>query len=458
MALSSSTVWEVRATGSDSNAGGFRAGASGTDRSQQDAAHASGVNLTVDAATNTDVAPDGYTPVAADVGNLIQITAGAGFTAGFYEITAVVSGKWRLDRSPAAVGTAGGTWALGGAMASPGKAAGAVTGNNLVYVAPGTYTVTTTTANVSGGVVSFAASDAVMRGYGSSRPDLSTSPTIKAGVGITAVTLVAFNGAQRAAFVNLCADGSGNTSVRGFGGLASNSVAFRCLAKNCTNNGFSSPGGTTAFCTATGCSTQPAFSTSGHTIGCVAAANTVTGFSGGGLFVGCISANNTGASSSGFDGGNNFGSAFYRCIAYGNGNHGFSSNQTGFCCDLIAVNNVGWGFLLASPYGSAVRQNLAHYGNGFTGATPAPAPGGSGYQANLIALTAQPFIDPTTTLNFGLNPAGPDYSLLKGMGFGTYPNLPNTIAYLDIGAAQHQDAGGGGTTSRNPGILTGGRL
>src|SRR6476661_4844198 len=127
MSLSAATVWEVRPAGSgasDNNGGGFVAGASGTDFSQQDAAAYSGTNLAIDAATNTKVTSATHNFVAADVGNLLQITAGAGFTTGFYQIVSVASNAATLDRSAGTLGSTGGTFAVGGALASPGKAAG----------------------------------------------------------------------------------------------------------------------------------------------------------------------------------------------------------------------------------------------------------------------------------------------------------------------------------------------
>src|SRR3954469_9556272 len=85
MALSSSTVYQVRPGGADTNGGGFVTGASGTDWSKQDAAQysvtdgvaAGSTTLTsVTAAFGTDV-----------VGNLIYVSGGTGsITAGWYQI------------------------------------------------------------------------------------------------------------------------------------------------------------------------------------------------------------------------------------------------------------------------------------------------------------------------------------------------------------------------------------
>jgi len=110
MALASAFVWEVRTTGSDTQcSGGFKAGASGTDYSNQDAAQFSGTNLAIDLTTNTKVTSATHNFVAADVGNTIQITAGVGYTTGVYEIISVASNAATLDRSPGAVGLTGGT-------------------------------------------------------------------------------------------------------------------------------------------------------------------------------------------------------------------------------------------------------------------------------------------------------------------------------------------------------------
>jgi len=121
-ALPSGIVWEVRQTGSNSNSGGFVAGAAGTDYSQQDAAQFSGANL---ASSNGSTNPCAVTSgshnfIAADVGNLIQITTGPNWNAGFYQIVSTASNTATLDR---ACGTtpliSGGIWAEGGALQSP---------------------------------------------------------------------------------------------------------------------------------------------------------------------------------------------------------------------------------------------------------------------------------------------------------------------------------------------------
>ncbi|MEK6860373.1 MAG: hypothetical protein AABY07_00240, partial [Nanoarchaeota archaeon] len=104
MALNDAICWEVRTTGDDANSGGFKTGASGTDRSQQDAAHVTFNGTTVTATTtgiSSTMTLAGYTVISGDVGNIIQISGGTNFTSGFYEITSVDTGfnNWTVDRN-----------------------------------------------------------------------------------------------------------------------------------------------------------------------------------------------------------------------------------------------------------------------------------------------------------------------------------------------------------------------
>ena len=148
MSLPSTTVWEVRTTGSDSNGGGFNAARSGTDYSQQNAAQFSGTDLAIDGTTTTKVTSSSHSFVAADCGNIIHVTAGTGFTVGFYEVVSVSSGAATLDRAVGTAGSTGGTWALGGALATPWSIwANSVCNDEAkIWVKSGTYTLS---ANVT---------------------------------------------------------------------------------------------------------------------------------------------------------------------------------------------------------------------------------------------------------------------------------------------------------------------
>ena len=144
MSISSLTVWEVDSTGSDSNGGGFVAGSTGTDKTYV-------VNGVSTATTRTDLATGTIATnvssatafTAGDVGNLIQITAGTGWTTKFYQIVSVAGGVATLDSAPAAASTSGGTGTVGGALATPAKAAAAMVAGNRCWIKAATYPATT---------------------------------------------------------------------------------------------------------------------------------------------------------------------------------------------------------------------------------------------------------------------------------------------------------------------------
>ncbi len=134
MAIGATAVWRVRPSGANTNGGGYDAAISGagTDYSQQDAAQLSGTVGT--AAGTTTFSDAGVTFTSAMVGNAIQIASGAGFTAGFYFVTAFTNSTTVvLDRSPGTGSAA--VWKLGGGWADfwTNTTANIVPGN-VVYV------------------------------------------------------------------------------------------------------------------------------------------------------------------------------------------------------------------------------------------------------------------------------------------------------------------------------------
>lgn len=170
MALSGPIAWDVRTTGDDNNGGGFNQSAAGTDYSQQNAAQKSGTDLAIHASINTKVQPVAAGVAAADVGNLIKITAGTGFTTGVYEIVSQDGTYWTLDRSAGTVGSTGGTYKMGGARTTIGSAVGDAVANNEVHIKSGTYTLTAE--------IYPANKDLAFYGYGTAHYDLGTKPLI----------------------------------------------------------------------------------------------------------------------------------------------------------------------------------------------------------------------------------------------------------------------------------------
>lgn len=170
-ALSSSVVWEIETGGLDTNGGGFDPSVTspGTDHSQQASAAFGSTDLVI-AATTTNVTAVSHSFVAADIGNIIQITAGSGFTTGFYTIVSVATGIATLDRSAGTAASTGGTWAEGGALLTLAKGFGAqVVGGNTIWVKGGTYTTTTHTPMPAAAAV--AGKVTTITGYSTTRGD-----------------------------------------------------------------------------------------------------------------------------------------------------------------------------------------------------------------------------------------------------------------------------------------------
>lgn len=453
MAIASTTAWEVRTTGSDSNGGGYDSAGGGTDYSQQDAAQVVINNSTITCTTpaansNTLTFTAGYTPSANDVGNIVQITGGTNVNTGFYEITAQTSTTWTLTGATNLT-TAGGagsaiTGNMGGALASPGEAGGAMVGGNDVWIKSGTYTITSATANVSGGCMTLPAgtvgSWSKVIGYGATRGDGGTKPLLQASA-ISTFTIINASSANLTHVENLSVDGASLTSSRGISGGSSNSRVINCKAANCTNAAFS--GGNLEFCEATGCSSQSAFNAVALAFCCVAHGNSIHGFING-TCVHCISYGNTGTNGNGFLSGAATAN-WINCIAYNNAGAGFqcSSTGSGDWINCIATGNTGKGFDATATNDSYFYNCAAWSNTGGNWSTNFNA----AQQINCHALSGDPFT----------NAVGGDFSLNNTAGAGatcraagipglssslyTFPGL-STNAYPDIGAAQHQDAGG----------------
>lgn len=142
MALNAAIVWEVRTTGADTNGGGFKTGATGTDWSQQNAAqYAVTDGVTAGTTTITSITANFGTDV---VGNVIYVAGGTGsVAAGWYEIISRTNSTTIVvDRSTGLTAGTGVTLNIGGALASPGQASALGVDGNKYYIKAGTYTIT----------------------------------------------------------------------------------------------------------------------------------------------------------------------------------------------------------------------------------------------------------------------------------------------------------------------------
>jgi len=449
MALSGSTVFEVRTAGADTNGGGFVTGASGSDYSQQDAKNTVGSDI-----STTDAVANGTTTLTSAtanfgttiVGNIIYLQGGTGsLAAGWYQVTARASTtSITLDRTVAA-GT-GITMNIGGALASMGRAATlAIVSGMYVYLKSGTYAITSTTQNADAGRV-VATQNTGYEAYQTTRGDLGAQAIMQAS-GIASTTIISGNGTP-VVYRGITVDGASLTAIKGW---SCPGLMYKCGAINCTNTGFddnSTTGTTWKQCYATGCTTAGAAFLMANAIGvncidCIAYDNTIVGFSMdiGATAIRCISYGNSGASSDGFYM-TGSGAHCCECVAYDNGRDGFridgGANLIQNC--LSEGHAAGWGFIIT---GASARNNqLANCGS---------------YDNNSgdfsIANTAsnRNYSSVTGSSSFFVNAAGADFALNNTAGGGLdaqgvgYPGaLPvGGTGYIDLGALQHQDGGGG---------------
>jgi hypothetical protein len=444
-ALNAAIVFEVRTTGSDTNSGGFKTGATGTDWSQQDAAQYSVTDgVTAGTTTITSATANFGTDV---VGNVMYVQGGTGsVTAGWYEIISRTNSTTIVvDRSTGLTSGTGVTLKIGGALAtlnavvpiavSSGSSNNPAIPSNKVYVKSGTYTTST--------AITFTQAQIYIEGYGATRGDLGTKPVIKATAG--SITILSFTTANQGATLrNVELDGDSQTSVNGLavGGGSPTLIVDRVVARNCPGTAFTGASGGIEFHRCYAVSSGVGFNAF-TCFGCEAASCTGNGFT-----VGFVT-----------------GATLMTCLARGNGGDGFNvAAAAASVYGCTARGNTGDGFDLGSRRISAT--NDLSYGNGawgFTGSFYAwNCAAGSNTSGNFntavvnynsVTLTADPHASST---NLSLNNTAGGGAACRAAGIpGAFPG-GLTTGYLDIGAVQHQDSGGaaGGPVIRS----SGGRL
>ena len=461
MALSVNVGWEVRTTGSNNNGGGFVKGAAGTDYSQQDAAQFSGTDLA--SISSLVVASVSHNFVSTDVGNLIQITAGTGFTAGFYQIVSVSSNQATLDRSPGTVGV-GGTWAEGGGLSTIAAAVAAMVPSNTIWIKSGTYTLTAT-QTLASGQQGNAASPSIIWGYQTTHGDATgTRPLITTST--NSVNLLTLTSSSYWAFRNLSL--SNTASTRGHGITTPTSgggTIFNVMVDNCLLNGFdyglyfdNSPvygcqglvvtNTEIKSCTSIGVvNTYETTLVNCYIHGCTGAAFGPGAFATSGttyIAIGCVFYLNAYGWDSNAYGNQAMMLVFVDCVFSDNTADGIrlqNADPMVFITVLncIFYNNTGYGVnnpnTTNSGYlGSSVQGN-AYGANG-----TAPV---LNFAAANVSLGGDPFVARTSG-NFALNNTSGAGAACRGTG---YPGVGIAgTGYGDIGALQHQDSGGGSTT------------
>ena len=378
------------------------------------------------------------------VGNSFVVTSGTNFTAGRYVI-ASVSGTTATVLGAANLHTGAGTDSdgagrQGGAVASLGLVGGVAVGANRIFIKTGTHSITTATANTSGGTFQPALSNVRLEGYSVTRHDRLSPPTLQASA-ISTFTLVLMNSSGDWHVENLILDGASAISSRGLG--VNRGSIYLVQAKNCTNSGFAvvTNSGLLLRCSATGCETQPAFLI-GQGMLCEAYTNTVTGFSynqGAWMSAFCIADGNSGASSDGFAATSNLGS-WINCTSYGNGRDGFRSTTViATTLNCLAEANSALGFNLTGLGATLLTCGVFNNTSGAVGTL-----GTNSYNTGLVTATST-FFTNAAGRDFSLNNTATGGALARAAGIpGAFP-AGLTTGYLDIGAAQHADpvAGGG---------------
>lgn len=455
-ALSSTNTWEIRPTnGNDTNGGCFDPGVTspGTDFSQQNSPQYTFTNLVI-AATTTNVTSASHTFVAADVGNCVHISAGSGFTTGWYEILSVSTGIATLDRSAGTAASTGGTFFVGGALQTLPQIITILSTTNQNAVNQTTY-VKAESVISTGAQIAFSSTtnQSTFIGYGTTRGD-NGQVTVKANTANpTGASIFLLDGNR---LYNWIANGNYSASNRavaiGFHVNGSSTLLVNVLAENVTEQGisFSSNQNTCIACTATnaGSGGNPAITFSSNNgpnycIFCVAYANPTIGFSGfGGVLSYCISANNTGTGSHGFvTGGGDGPTLIDHSLAYGNAGDGFHitapGETVGQITNSIAYGNGTFGINAASviPTGIYYFNNNAYGGNTSGNLNNVTA------GASDVTLTGDPTVAGASN-NFALNNTAGAGAACRSAGFPGVLQAGGT-GFSDIGPLQHSSAGAG---------------
>ena len=447
MALSASTVWEVRSDGSDANSGGFVTGASGTDFSQQAAAQIAYTDMVIDAVTNTKFTSAANPVTDAHVGNLVNVTGGVGFTVQRVYIVSQAAGVATCDKSLGTLGSTGGTGNLGGAFLTWNACAAVMVAENIMYI-KGTYTISALLTAPPAGTDTRRPTQVI--GYGTTRGD-GIQATIQHD-GVSAAFFM-LSGNNYCWFMNLNLDGV-DIATRGLT-MGTPALAWNIKVQRMVDFGLlmASVVAVAMWCEVTDmkagasaafyCDTRSTFEF------CWAHDNPVQGFLlSNGIARHCIASNNTGAASDGYQvSGTAQEGIFEHCIAYGNGRDGI--RFTGDCnsrppINCILVNNGGYGVNMAT--GVAVNnpgyRNNAYYNN------TSGARNNLAAEPGAVTLAGDPFTNAAGN-DFSLNNIAGAGAACRNAGFpGALPGLATPLGYADIGVYRHQDPATGGLRTR----------
>lgn len=211
------------------------------DYSQQASAQISYTDMVI-GATTTQFTSAGN-PVGKNlVGNIINVTAGTGFTAGRYEIVSTSGTTGTCDRSLGTASSTGGNASLGGALATvSGALSGGAIASNLFWIkADGTYNITASIAvSLSAGTPTNTSNRTRIIGYSTYRGD-NGQVTVKANTN-TGITMINVTG-NYAIVQNFILNCNSLGTSTGISLAGSTGFAFNCAVQNFTTAGIAVSG------------------------------------------------------------------------------------------------------------------------------------------------------------------------------------------------------------------------
>lgn len=341
----------------------------------------------------------------------------------------------------------------GNPYATPGKAGGNHSGGDRIIIENANYSLTSDTANVTGGPLSPVAGTVVsptlvvgcnsIVGDLDSVNDFTNFPILSANAShpVTPFTIANSN----IHVYNLACNG-GNQSNRAIWiSAGSNSIVCNCKGYNALFFGLEVEGSASIYrCYLTGNGSSGAalyISSSNVTVeDCLITGNSNPGIKVDGVhthILRCIIHSNTGASTDGIIVFGSLGAAIRNSILYNNGRAGIRLSDSTSPGNASIKNNIIYLNAEFGIYsGSVLLTDPDIDYNAFLSNTSGPrnnVPAGS----HDITLTADPFVSKSTG-NFALNSTAGGGAALKALGFPVTFPLGLTQNYLDIGVAQSQ--------------------
>jgi hypothetical protein len=349
---------------------------------------------------------------------------------------------------------------MGGAFASPGRAAQFKIAGNTVHIKAGNYTCSGT-ANVAGGrvndtTIGTAPAPNKWLGYETTREDGGAKPVLIAG----ASTMTLFTASGAHTWINNLEfkrdTGAGFTAITGLNISGTSSQVKSCKATSCDGTGiiFGASRGYLRQSEANACDTGIA-ANNGTFLSCTVRGSTGTGITNAGNPVTLVRCIVTAAAVRGIDLTISGSMVLHSTV---HGTIGASGNGIRLAADgVLAINCVCYDNSQTDYAGVASNRstrliNCTGEDYDTTNLTAAQVEG-------FITLTADPFTN-AAGLDFSLNDAAGGGALLKGVGFPeSFPGLAG-VSYPDVGAYQSISGGGSGgsgdmATVRTVGALVG---